>query len=105
VLPVNGQPFEILPPRLPSGYREGCGDAMMGAVAAAWARGLSLRESLVFGAAAGSANFLRHGLGTGRRAVVEQLRRRVTVRALEDSSSGTFPHVLRSGELGPETVP
>jgi 1-phosphofructokinase len=55
---------------------------MMGAIAAGWARGLPLREALILGAAAGSANFLRHGLGTGSRAVVEQLARRVTVRAV-----------------------
>ena len=40
---------------------------MMGAIAAALARGLPLREALVLGAAAGAANFLRHGLGTGTR--------------------------------------
>ena len=63
----DDEPFEIVPPALPRGFREGCGDAMMGAVAAGWARGLPLREALVLGAAAGSANFLRHGLGTGSR--------------------------------------
>ena len=68
VLPERGEPFEIVPPLLPSGYREGCGDAMTGAISAAWARGSPLREALVLGAAAGSANFLRHGLGTGKRA-------------------------------------
>jgi 1-phosphofructokinase len=100
VLPDSGEPFEILPPLLPSGYREGCGDAMMGAIAAAWAGGMPLREALVLGAAAGSANFLRHGLGTGQRAVVEQLRHRITVRPLEDSSSGTFPRAQRSSPPG-----
>lgn len=83
VLPERGEPFEIVPPLLPSGYREGCGDAMMGAISAAWARGSPLREALVLGAAAGSANFLRHGLGTGKRAVVEQLTQRITVRPLD----------------------
>ena len=82
VLGADDEPFEIVPPLLPCGFREGCGDAMMGAVAAGWARGLALRESLVLGAAAGSANFLRHGLGTGSRPVVEQLAKRVTVRPL-----------------------
>jgi len=82
VLAADDEPFEIVPPLLPCGFREGCGDAMMGAVAAGWARGLALRESLVLGAAAGSANFLRHGLGTGSRPVVEQLAKRVTVRPM-----------------------
>jgi 1-phosphofructokinase len=82
VLPESGEPFEIVPPALPRGHREGCGDAMMGGIAAGWAAGLPLREALVLGAAAGSTNFLRHGLGTGRREVVEQLAHRVVVRPL-----------------------
>jgi 1-phosphofructokinase len=88
VLPGDDEPFEIVPPPLPQGYREGCGDAMMGAIVAAWARGLPLREALVLGAAAGSANFLRHGLGTGRREVVEELAPRIVVRPLVVSTSG-----------------
>lgn len=82
VVPAEGDPYDLVPPSFPEGYREGCGDTMMGAIAAAWARGLPLRDSLVLGAAAGSANFLRHGLGTGKRAVVEELARRVAVRPL-----------------------
>jgi len=80
VLAGDDEAYEIVPPVLPRGFPEGCGDAMMGAVAAGWARGLPLREALVLGAAAGSANFLRHGLGTGGRQLVEQLAGRVSVR-------------------------
>jgi 1-phosphofructokinase len=80
VLPRGGDPFELVPPALPLGFREGCGDAMMGAIAAAWARGLPLGDALVLGAAAGSANFLRHGLGTGSREAVEEMAHRVVVR-------------------------
>lgn len=82
VLDGDADPFEIVPPSLPRGYREGCGDTMMGAIAAAWARGLPLRDALVLGAAAGSANFLRHGLGTGRRKAVKELATQVAVRPL-----------------------
>lgn len=80
VLPSDGEPFEIVPQPLPRGFREGCGDSMTGAIAAGWARGLPLRDALMLGAAAGAANFLRHGLGTGRREVVEQLLRHVGTR-------------------------
>ena len=31
--------FEVVPPRFERGSREGCGDSMMGAIAAGWARG------------------------------------------------------------------
>jgi 1-phosphofructokinase len=82
VLPRSGEPFEIVPPSFPVGHREGCGDTMMGAIAAARARGWPWREALVLGAAAGSANFLRHGLGTGKRAAVEELAKRIVVRPL-----------------------
>lgn len=80
VLPGDREPYEIVPPAFPRGFREGCGDAMTGAVAAGLARGLPLRDALILGAAAGSGNFLRHGLGTGRRGTVEELVGRVTTR-------------------------
>jgi 1-phosphofructokinase len=57
--------------------REGCGDTMRGALAAALAGGTALPEALRLGAAAGAANFLRHGLGSGRREVAEDLLERV----------------------------
>jgi 1-phosphofructokinase len=87
VVPADGAPYEIVPPSFPSGHREGCGDTMVGAIAAAWARGLGLRAALVLGAAAGAGNFLRHGLGTGRRAAVEELAERVRTRPFETASS------------------
>ena len=80
VVPADEPPFEVVPPPLPRGFSEGCGDAMMGAIAAGWTRGLCLQEALVLGAAAGSLNFLRHGLGSGTRAAIEALAPRVTVR-------------------------
>jgi 1-phosphofructokinase len=88
VLPRDGDPFEIVPPDFPRGFREGCGDAMTGAIAAGWARGLSFRDTLVLGAAAGSGNFLRHGLGTGKRAVIEEIAKSVEIRPLSRSSIG-----------------
>jgi 1-phosphofructokinase len=86
VLPAEGEPYEIVPPSFPRGHREGCGDAMTGAIAAGLSRGLELREALVLGAAAGSSNFLRAGLGTGHRSVVDALLGRVTVRPLSTAA-------------------
>ncbi len=65
--------WRLSPPRFEHGFREGCGDAMMGALAGAWACGESFERALVLGAAAGAANFLRRGLGHASREVVEQL--------------------------------
>ena len=99
VVPSAGEPFEIVPPRLPRGHREGCGDAMMGAIAAGWTRGMSLRDALVLGAAAGSGNFLRHGLGTGKRAAVEELTQRIAIRPLgpefSDGPTSAAPETVR----------
>ena len=74
--------WELVPPRFERGRREGCGDTMMGALAAALACGVAWERALVLGAAAGAANFLRHGLGTGDRAVVDEIAGRVELRSL-----------------------
>lgn len=72
--------LEVVPPAFARGAREGCGDSMMGALAAATARGLGWEEALRLGAAAGAVNFLRRGLGTGARPAIEELRERVELR-------------------------
>jgi len=64
----------LTPPLLRSGFREGCGDAMLGALAGSWAQGESFEEALRVGAAAGAANYLRRGLASSSRAVIERLR-------------------------------
>jgi 1-phosphofructokinase len=74
--------WELIPPRFERGSREGCGDSMMGALAACMAAGVEWEEMLRTGAAAGAANFLRHGLGSGSRSVVEDLAQRVELRPL-----------------------
>ena len=77
---------EIAPPRFERGSREGCGDSMMGGIAAALALGHEMREAVALGAAAGAANFLRHGLGSGSREVVQQLRPRVRLASVQPGS-------------------
>jgi 1-phosphofructokinase len=71
-------------PRLTRGYREGCGDTMLGALAASWAQGEPFERALVVGAAAGAANFLRHGLGSASRDVVERLTDSVVLEPITD---------------------
>jgi 1-phosphofructokinase len=78
----DGRAWEIAPPRFERGAREGCGDSMMGALAATIAAGREWTDVLRLSAAAGATNFLRHGLGTGARAVVEELAPRVQLREL-----------------------
>jgi len=69
----DGRSWWLTPPCLEHGYREGCGDAMLGALAASWAQDGDFEHALVVGAAAGAANFLRHGLGSATREVIERL--------------------------------
>ena len=72
--------FELVPPKFDRGAREGCGDSMMGGIAAGLAQGMEMTDALVLGAAAGAANFLRHGLGTGSADVVRDLVRSVQLK-------------------------
>jgi 1-phosphofructokinase len=74
--------WELVPPRFERGSREGCGDSMMGALAAGWAEGLEFEHNVQRAAAAGAANFLRHGLGTGAREVTGNLIGQVELRPL-----------------------
>jgi 1-phosphofructokinase len=69
--------LELVPPKFDRGAREGCGDSMMGGIAAGLAQGMEMTDALMLGAAAGAANFLRHGLGTGSADVVRDLVRSV----------------------------
>jgi len=75
----QSQALQLSPPRFEHGFREGCGDSMMGALAAALARGESFERALVLGAAAGAANFLRRGLGHATRETVDELADAVTL--------------------------
>jgi 1-phosphofructokinase len=77
---LGEEAWELVPPKLEAGSREGCGDSMMGALAAVLATGRDLSEALVLGAAAGAVNFLHHGLGTGSRREIEEFAGEVELR-------------------------
>lgn len=79
----DGRFWELAPPKFERGGREGCGDSMMGALGAMIAAGREWEDVLRLGAAAGATNFLRSGLGTGSRAVIEELAPRVQLRPLD----------------------
>jgi len=75
--------WTLTPPRFERGFREGCGDAMIGAIAASLASGGDWRGALVLGAAAGAANFLRRGLGSASDEVVRELTGKVALESLD----------------------
>jgi 1-phosphofructokinase len=78
----GGEAWELVPPRFDRGSPEGCGDSMMGGIAAALARGRDWDQALVLGAAAGAVNFLRHGRGTGSGPTVEEIATKVRLTPL-----------------------
>jgi 1-phosphofructokinase len=78
----DGQFVELSPPKFERGAREGCGDSMMGALSATIAAGRDWEDVLRLSAAAGATNFLRSGLGTGSREVIEKLAAKVQLRNL-----------------------
>jgi 1-phosphofructokinase len=65
--------WTLAAPRFDRGFREGCGDSMMGGIAARLAGGADWHQALITGAAAGAANFLRHGVGSASGGVVADL--------------------------------
>ncbi|MBJ7473300.1 MAG: bifunctional hydroxymethylpyrimidine kinase/phosphomethylpyrimidine kinase [Solirubrobacteraceae bacterium] len=65
--------WELTAPSFSHGFREGCGDSMMGAMAAILATGGEWDHALRIGAAAGAVNFLRCGLGSADPDVVREL--------------------------------
>ncbi|HEU5252636.1 MAG TPA: PfkB family carbohydrate kinase [Solirubrobacterales bacterium] len=79
----DGSFYELTPPKFERGSREGCGDSMMGALAATIAGGREWEDVLRLSAAAGATNFLRAGLGTGSSEVIEELAPRVQLRPLD----------------------
>jgi 1-phosphofructokinase len=79
----DGKVWELKPPKFERGNREGCGDTMMGALSATLAAGRDWEDVLRLSAAAGAVNFLRSGLGTGARSVIEELAPRVQLRELD----------------------
>lgn len=78
----DGEVWEVTPPKFVRGAREGCGDSMFGALSATIPAEREWEDILRFSAAAGATNFLRSGLGTGARAVIEELAPRVQLRRL-----------------------
>jgi 1-phosphofructokinase len=77
---------ELHPPRLEELNRRGAGDAMTGALAAGFARGLPLPDVLRLAVAAGSLNVIRLGLGTGDRRAIERLAQAVLVTELGEAA-------------------
>lgn len=84
---IEGEAFEVVPPKFQPVDHRGAGDSMTAAIAAGLARGMAIAECLRLGAAAGALNVTRHGLGSGRRESIEQLAGEVAIRPLQSRES------------------
>ena len=62
----------------------GAGDSMFAATGVGLARGMSVREAVRLGMAAGALNVTRRGLGTGTRGEIERLAEHVTIKLAGD---------------------
>ncbi|PSL57685.1 1-phosphofructokinase [Saccharothrix carnea] len=82
---LEGTFYLVETPELSPVDTRGGGDSMTAGLAAGLALGHSLEESLKLGAAAGTVNVTRHGLGTGSGDVVRGLVDRVRLRPWEDA--------------------
>lgn len=70
-------------PELSTVDHRGAGDSMTAGIAVGLGRGLPVLEAVRLGAAAGTLNVTRRGLGTGRRAEIERFATRVTIEELD----------------------
>ena len=80
---IGEQMCEMVVPNLEPAEPRGAGDSLTAGVVAGLAWGLDLAGALRLGGAAGAANVVRHGLGTGSRHAVELLAGRVQLRPWE----------------------
>lgn len=65
----------------------GAGDSMTAGIAVGLGRGLSLEEAVRLGAAAGTLNVTRRGLGTGRREQIERFADQIDVTEVDDETT------------------
>jgi 1-phosphofructokinase len=86
---IGDEVCEVVAPRLETVDSSGAGDSMTAALTASLARDESLADAIRTGAAAGALNVTRHGLGSGQREAVMQLRERVRLQPVRDSGAST----------------
>lgn len=87
----DGVVHEVVAPRMEVVDAAGAGDSFVGAFCSVLARGGSVDDAAMLGAAAGAQNVTRHGLGTGEAATIERLRQLVVMRPLPGAREPRVP--------------
>ena len=86
---------QVFTPKLAPYDERGAGDSMTAGLAAGLARGLTMTETVCLGAAAGTLNVTRHGLGSGERDAVEHMAGQIELRSVVTSDAIAAPaHVV-----------
>jgi 1-phosphofructokinase len=79
---IEDEVYEVCPPRLTVRDHRGAGDSMTAGVVAVLARGGDMKDAIRTGAAAGTLNVTRHGLGSGRSDAIAELVKLVELKRL-----------------------
>ncbi|MCC2033803.1 PfkB family carbohydrate kinase [Microbacterium allomyrinae] len=99
---LDGAGFlEVQAPRMEVADTRGAGDSLTAGVAAGLARGESVRDAIITGAAAAALNVTRHGLGTGDPEAIARLREAVSVREILDESAAGIDQPV-TGHVSPD---
>jgi 1-phosphofructokinase len=85
---IGDEVFEVVTPRLEEADPRGAGDSTTAGIAASLAYGDSVPDAIRTGVAAGALNVTRHGLGTGRRDAVAQIKERVRLVPIWSTKDG-----------------
>jgi 1-phosphofructokinase len=85
---LGDEAVEVVTPQLEPADPRGAGDSMTAGVAASLAYGESVADAVRTGAAAGTLNVTRHGLGTGHPDAVAHLRERVRLVPIRTTRDG-----------------
>jgi len=98
----DGAVHEVVAPKMEVVDSAGAGDSFVGAFCSVLARGGSVADAALLGAAAGAQNVTRHGLGTGQAATIERLRELVVLRPLP--GGGAEPDDAPAREMTPDQL-
>lgn len=80
--------IELVTPAFEPLDHRGAGDSMFAATGVGLARGMTLRQAVRLGMAAGALNVTRRGLGTGTRQEIERLAEHVTIGSVDSARTG-----------------
>ncbi|WP_275408523.1 1-phosphofructokinase family hexose kinase [Planosporangium mesophilum] len=99
---IGDEVYEVVAPLLEAVDTKGAGDSTIAAIVASIAQHEDLADAIRTGVAAGTLNVTRHGLGSGQREAIMELRERVRLQPVRETGAerGTWegPHLRATPE-------